>query len=45
MADAVTMWSPVIMTGRMPARMQVVTASSDSGRGGSIIEIRPRKVR
>ena len=45
MALAVTTWSPVIMTGLMPARRHCLTASRASGRGGSIMPTRPRKVR
>ena len=36
--------TPVIMTGLMPARRQVATATLHSGRGGSIIPTRPIKV-
>ncbi len=45
MAEAVTIWSPVIMTGLMPALRQVATAALASGRGGSIMPSRPKKVR
>ena len=44
-AEAVTLWSPVIITGRIPARRQLATAAADSSRGGSIMAIRPTKVR
>ena len=44
MARAVERWSPVIITGRMPARRQRATAFAASGRGGSIMPNRPRKV-
>ena len=44
-AAAVTLWSPVIIIGLIPARIHSATASADSTRGGSIIEIRPRKIR
>ena len=44
MAEAVTTWSPVIIMGRMPAAMHWATACLDSGRGGSIMAIRPRKM-
>ena len=44
-AMAVTLWSPVIITGRMPARRAVNTAGRDSGRGGSIIAAMPRKTK
>ena len=43
-ARAVSGWSPVIITGLMPARAQVRIASFASGRGGSIIPTRPRSV-
>ena len=39
-----TTWSPVIITGRMPASRQTATASRASSRGGSIMPTRPRKV-
>ena len=42
---AVSGWSPVIMTGRMPAATQVATASRASGRGGSRMPTSPTKVR
>ena len=45
MAAAVTLWSPVIITGLIPARIHSATAALDSSLGGSIIEIRPRNVR
>ena len=44
-AEAVTTWSPVIMTGLMPALRQVATAALASGRGGSIMPTRPSSVR
>ena len=44
MAEAVTLWSPVIMMVRMPPRLASATAWMASGRGGSIMEIRPMKV-
>ena len=44
MATAVILWSPVIITGRMPARWHRCTASRTSSRGGSIIPTRPEKV-
>ena len=40
-AAAVILWSPVIMIGRIPARLHSSTASLDSSLGGSIIAIRP----
>ena len=43
-AAAVSLWSPVIMTARMPALRHVATASFTAARGGSIIPTRPRKV-
>ena len=43
MARAVLGWSPVIITGVMPAAMQVATASAASGRGGSINAANPSK--
>ena len=42
---AVTAWSPVIMTGVMPACRHCATASADSGRGGSERPTKPRNVR
>ena len=45
MAMAVTLWSPVIITGRIPACLALATAERDSGLGGSIMAIRPRKIR
>jgi hypothetical protein len=45
MAVAVSTWSPVIITVRIPASFAVCTATMLSGRGGSIIPIRPPKVR
>ena len=45
MAAAVTLWSPVIIIGFIPALMQSATAAADSVRGGSIIAINPRKIR
>ena len=44
-ALAVSTWSPVIMTGRMPAPRQARMASTTSGRTGSIMPVRPRKHR
>ena len=41
MAEAVITWSPVIITGRMPALRQTATAAFASGRGGSIMPTRP----
>ena len=41
-AAAVILWSPVIMTGRIPAFIHSATAAFDSSLGGSIIAIRPR---
>ena len=38
-------WSPVIMTGLIPAWRQVATATFASGRGGSIIPNIPIKVK
>jgi hypothetical protein len=40
---AVTAWSPVIITTRMPASRQVAIASRTPARGGSIIPWSPRK--
>ena len=40
-AMAVILWPPVIITGRIPARIAFFTASTDSGLGGSIIAIIP----
>ena len=44
-AAAVTLWSPVIMIGLIPASIHSATAAFDSSLGGSIIATRPRKVR
>ena len=44
-AAAVTLWSPVIMIGLIPALIHSATASLDSTLGGSIMEISPRNVR
>ena len=44
MADAVSMWSPVIMMGRIPAPMHTLTASFTSALGGSIMPTSPTKV-
>ncbi len=41
---AVSGWSPVIITGRMPATAHVSTAARASARGGSIIATRPSRV-
>ena len=45
MATAVFLWSPVIMTVRMPDCRHLAMASRTSGRGGSIMATRPAKVR
>ena len=42
---AVTLWSPVIITGRMPACLALATAWRDSGLGGSIMAVSPRNTR
>ena len=44
MASAVSGWSPVIITGRMPAVRQVATASRTSARGGSMMPTSPSSV-
>ncbi len=44
MACAVPGWSPVIITGVMPALRQSATACAASGRGGSIRAARPSRV-
>ena len=44
MAVAVTLWSPVIIIGLIPASFAFSTASIDSSLGGSIIETKPIKV-
>ena len=44
-AAAVILWSPVIMTGRIPAFIHSATASLDSTLGGSIMAISPRNIR
>ena len=41
MAAAVSLWSPVIITGRMPAARQRAMAAAASGRTGSIMPTRP----
>ena len=43
-AQAVPAWSPVIITGVIPARRQVLTASYASSRGGSSMPISPQNV-
>ena len=43
-AEAVILWSPVIIIGLIEALIQSATAALDSSLGGSIIEIKPRKV-
>ena len=45
MATAVSMWSPVIMTVRMPAAWASSMAAATSGRSGSIMPDRPQNVR
>ena len=45
MAEAVTTWSPVIITGLIPALQQSSTAAFASGRGGSIIPTNPINVK
>ncbi len=45
MASAVTAWSPVIITGLMPAPLASFTASTPSSRGGSIIPHIPARMR
>ena len=45
MAVAVILWSPVIITGLIPALFASATAAFDSSLGGSIMEIRPRNVK
>ena len=42
-ATAVSLWSPVIITGRMPAALHSSTAALTSGRTGSIMPTRPMK--
>ena len=44
MCRAVNGWSPVIITGRIPAVLHTRTASWTSGRGGSIIPTRPTRI-
>ena len=44
-AAAVILWSPVIITGRIPAFIHSATAAFDSSLGGSIIAISPRNTR
>ena len=43
MATAVSLWSPVIMIGRMPALRHSSMAALTSGRTGSIMPVRPMK--
>ena len=45
MATAVSLWSPVIITGLMPARLHSSIAAFTSGRTGSIIPASPMKTR
>ena len=45
MATAVSRWSPVIITARMPAVLHSAMAAFTSGRMGSIMPASPRKVR
>ncbi len=45
MTSAVRGWSPVIITGRIPAAMAVRTASRASARAGSIMAISPTSTR
>ncbi len=45
MAVAVSTWSPVIITGLMPASLHKATASVTPLLGGSIIPTSPTKVR
>ena len=45
MADAVILWSPVIITGLIPALRHWATATFASSRGGSIIPTIPRNMR
>ena len=44
MATAVSLWSPVIITGRTPAAAHRSTAARTSGRGGSIMPMSPTKI-
>ena len=44
-AEAVITWSPVIITGFIPAFLQTATACFASGLGGSIIPTRPIKIK
>lgn len=43
MASPVSLWSPVTITGRMPARRHSATAAFTSSRGGSIWPTRPSR--
>ena len=43
MEEAVNLWSPVIITGRIPARRHLATAKGASFRGGSIKAAKPTK--
>ena len=45
MATAVFLWSPVIITVRMPEVRHLAMASRTSARGGSIMATRPANVR
>ena len=45
MAKAVAAWSPVIITGKMPAPLHWATASLTPGRGGSSMAMRPQNTR
>ena len=44
-ASAVSLWSPVIIIGRIPADLATFTAPAASGRSGSIIPIKPAKIK
>ena len=44
MAKAVFLWSPVIITGVIPANLHFITESLTSGLGGSIIPAIPRNI-
>ena len=45
MEEAVNLWSPVIITGRIPARRHLATAKGASFRGGSIKAAKPTKIK
>ena len=45
MANAVFLWSPVIITGLIPANLHFITASFTSGLGGSMLPATPINIK